>query len=160
MIRLYRKECDSEIFKKALGNLLKRKDYHIAAPTKKNQMLRSEYTKLLNKEKNLRQEVLYGKEMEKRAFKRKPINLYASFFYRRKSYTGTVIDLSKNGMGIETMKCLPLKSKFEILIRKTGLKVPVKVSRIIAKGHVCSGMGIELIEQPSNYIKLLDSFRS
>lgn len=155
MIRLHRKECDSEIFKKALGNLLKRKDYHIAAPTKKNQMLRSEYTRILNKEK-----WLYEKEMEKRAFKRKPINLYASFFYRRKSYTGTVINLSRNGMGIETMKCLPLKSKFEILIKKRGLKVPVKVSRIIGKGNVCSGMGIELVEKPLNYIKLVDSFRS
>ncbi len=120
MIRLHRKECDSEIFKKALGNLLKRKEYHVAAPTKKNQMLRSEYTRLINKEKDLGQEVLFGKEREKRAFKRKPINLYANFFYRSKSYTGTVINISKKGMGIETMKCLPLKSKFEILIRKKG----------------------------------------
>jgi len=71
-----------------------------------------------------------------------------------------VINLSKNGMGIETMKCLPLKSKFEILIRKKGLKVPVKVRRLINKGHLCSGMGIELVEQPSNYIKLVDSSRS
>ncbi len=155
MIRLHRKESDFEIFKKALGNLLKRKDYHIAAPTRKNEMLRSEYTKILNKEKGL-----YGKEIEKRAFKRKPINLYASFFYRRKSYAGTVINLSKNGMGIETRKCLPLKSKFEILIRKSGLKVPVKVSRIIENGHVSCGMGIELVEKPSNYIKLVDGFRS
>ncbi len=64
MIRLHRKESDFEIFKKALGNLLKRKDYHVAAPTRKNEMLRSEYTRILNKEK-----VLYGKEKEKRAFK-------------------------------------------------------------------------------------------
>jgi hypothetical protein len=155
MIRLHRKECDSELFKKALGNLLKRKDYHVAAPTRKNEMLRREYTRILNKEKGL-----YGNEIEKRAFKRKPINLYASFFYRKKSYRGTVIDLSENGMSIETMKCLPLKSKFEILIRKTRLKVPVKVSRIISKGHRCRGMGIELVETPSNYIKLVDSFRS
>ncbi len=155
MIRLHRKESDFEIFKKALGNLLKRKDYHIAAPTRKNEMLRSEYTRILNKEKGL-----YGKEKEKRAFKRKPINLYAGFFYRRKSYTGTVINLSRSGMGIETMKCLPLKSKFEIIIRKSGLKVPVKVSRIIEHGHVSCGMGIELVEKQSNYIKLVDSFRS
>ena len=160
MIRLYRKESDSKIFRKALGNLLKRKDYHVAAPTKKNDMLRSEYTRILNKENKLKQEVLYEKKSEKRSFKRKPISLNASFFYRRKSYTGTVINLSKNGMGIETMKCLPLKSKFEILIRKKGLKVPVKVRRLINKGHLCSGMGIELVEQPSNYIKLVDSSRS
>ncbi len=160
MIRLHRKKYDSEIFRKALGKLLKRKDYHVAAPTKKNEMLRSEYTRILNIENKLKQEVLYEKKSEKRSFKRKPINLNASFFFRRKSYTGTVINLSKNGMGIETMKCLPLKSKFEILIRKKGLKVPVKVKRLINKGHLCSGMGIELVEQPSNYIKLLDSFRT
>lgn len=49
---------------------------------------------------------------------------------------------------------------FEILLRKTGLKVPVKVRRIIAKGHACRGMGIELVEKSSNYIKLVDNFRS
>ena len=54
MIRLHRKEFVSEIFKKALGNLLKRKDYHVAAPTKKNEMLRREYTRILNKDKILK----------------------------------------------------------------------------------------------------------
>jgi len=64
MIRLYRKECDSEMFRKALGNLLNKKAYHVAAPTKKNEMLRSEYTRILNKENKLKQEVLYEKKSE------------------------------------------------------------------------------------------------
>ena len=40
---------DPEIFKKALRTLLKRKGYHEAPPTKKNEMLLREYRKILNK---------------------------------------------------------------------------------------------------------------
>ena len=159
MIRLHSQQNDPEIFKKALGNLLKLKDYHTAAPTKKNKMLREEYARIVNRGKELKQQVLSQRKKEKRAFERIHINLFARFLYHRKSYEGIVTNLSNNGMGIKTEKCIPLKSKFEILIRKKGLRVPVRVKRFIEKGNVCSGMGIELIELPGNYKKLVDSFR-
>ena len=148
MIRLHSKQNDPEIFKKALGNLLRLKDYHTAAPTKKNKMLREEYAKIINGEKELKRQVLSQRKKEKRAFERITINLYAKFLYHRKLYEGIVTNLSNNGMGIKTEKCIPLKSKFEILINKMGLKVPARVKRLIEKGNMCSGMGIELIKLP------------
>jgi hypothetical protein len=62
MIALHAKNNDPKILKQAMNNLLKRKDYHIAHPTKKNEMFRKEYTKILNKEKELKRRVLYGKK--------------------------------------------------------------------------------------------------
>ena len=44
------KQYDVALYKKALNNLLKRKSYHIAPPTKKNKMFLAEYMKVLNKE--------------------------------------------------------------------------------------------------------------
>ena len=37
------------LFKKALNNLLRKKDYHVAPPTKKSKMLVEEYSRLLKK---------------------------------------------------------------------------------------------------------------
>jgi len=42
---------DPEIFKIALEKLLKRKDYHVAPPTEKNNMLMKECKRIVNKEK-------------------------------------------------------------------------------------------------------------
>lgn len=45
---LLTKQYDPEIFKKAMGKLLKSKDYHVASPTKTNEMLKREYKRILN----------------------------------------------------------------------------------------------------------------
>lgn len=54
MKRLNVKHYDPDIFKKALGNLLKLKNYHVAAPTQKTKMLKREYSRILNSEKTER----------------------------------------------------------------------------------------------------------
>ncbi len=95
---------------------------------------------------------------EQRNYKRIPVNLYANIFYRKKLYKSKVVDLSKGGIGLETEKCLPLKSKFELLIRKSRVKVPVRVSRLIKDDITCHGMGIKILKQQPNYKKLFDSF--
>ncbi len=43
---------NSDLYKKALSNLLKRKEYHIASPTKKRKMLMEEYSRILKKKNN------------------------------------------------------------------------------------------------------------
>jgi hypothetical protein len=159
MMRLHAQQDDPEIFKKAMGNLLKLKEYHTAAPTKKNKMLRAEYARILNSEKEIKKQVVSQKKKEKRAFERISIKMYARFLYQRKSYQGIVTNLSNKGMEVKTPNCFPLKSKFEILIRKKGLKVPARVKRLIEKDSVCRGMGIELIGRPKNYKKMIDSCR-
>ena len=49
MTTVYPKFYDPEIFKKALGNLLRQRGYHEAPPTKKNELLLREYRKILDK---------------------------------------------------------------------------------------------------------------
>lgn len=62
MIRLHAKKTDPKILKKALDNLLRRKTYHVATPTKKNEMLIKEYERILYKEKGLKKGVPHGKK--------------------------------------------------------------------------------------------------
>ncbi len=100
--------------------------------------------------------------MERRVFERIPVNIYVRFYHSRLSYTGIVSNLSKNGLCIETKTHFPLKSELEIFVfaRGESLKIPVSVTvnRFIEDSHLVYGLGNELIEQPPNYKKIVDSF--
>jgi hypothetical protein len=39
------------------------------------------------------------------------------------------------------------------------VRVPVEVIRLIKTGDIYGGMGIKLLEQPQNYLELVDSLR-
>jgi hypothetical protein len=78
-------------------------------------------------------------------------------------YSGTVTDISKNGMFIKIKEmCFPFNSQLEILIllKKEVLKIPVKVSRIIKSTVLYDGIGVELINPPQNYVEFVDNLRS
>ncbi len=64
-------------------------------------------------------------------------------------------------MRIKTNKCLPFKTKFNILIplKDEILSVPVQVSRLIKPDNICDGMGIRLLKQPQEYIELISSLK-
>jgi hypothetical protein len=100
--------------------------------------------------------------MERRASERIPINLYVRFYCNKMWHTGIVTNLSKSGMGIDTRKRFPLKSKFEIIIasQEATMKVPVTVSRLMENGDPFCGMGTKIVEHPANYIRLIDNARS
>lgn len=97
--------------------------------------------------------------MQKRAFERIHTNVPANFIYGDTIHTGTVTNISENGMYINTRTCFPFKSEFDVLIpfKKDVLNVPVKVSRLIKKGDNYDGMGLELLKQPQNYLEFLSS---
>jgi len=50
-LNLLKKEYDQTLIKEALGNLLKRKDYHLAPPIKKNTLLMRECLRLVKMKK-------------------------------------------------------------------------------------------------------------
>jgi hypothetical protein len=109
--------------------------------------------------------------MKKRHFERIGVSVPVCYFYNNALYTGTVTNLSKSGMYIETEICLPFKSIFEIFLssrlkveflipsHNENFTVPVKVRRLV-KTDVCyNAMGVELSNPPEEYSTFLGSFR-
>ena len=101
--------------------------------------------------------------MQRRAFKRLPSNIEVKFFCSGTDYTGTIINLSENGMFIATKKmCFPFDSQFEIHIplENEVLSLPVRVSRITKSAEFFDGIGLELKYPPLKYLKLVRNIRS
>ncbi len=99
----------------------------------------------------------------KRIFPRIPSKTKVLFSCCNMEYSGTVTDISKNGMFIKIKEMyFPFDSQFEILIplKKEVLKIPVKVSRIIKSTVLYDGIGVELINPPQNYVEFVDNLRS
>jgi len=97
--------------------------------------------------------------MEKRSSGRVPSNLKIKLRLEDDINTGTLVNFSRNGMLINTKLCFPLKSTFEILL-PTGdeiLKVPVKVSRLLKTDNIYTGIGVELLDAPREYLVFLDA---
>lgn len=97
--------------------------------------------------------------MEKRASDRIPSNQNVRLCFENNISTGTLINISKNGMFVNTKVCFPLKTQFEILLPmgKEILKVPVKVARLSKKNEIYDGIGAELIEAPAKYLDFVDN---
>jgi hypothetical protein len=100
--------------------------------------------------------------MERRVYKRIPANLYVRFFYGSLMCTGIVVNYSEDGMCIKTRKCLPVNSRFDLLIPLIDevLKIPFKTVRLRRTGDTYKGIGIKVLEQPKNYLKLVRSLRT
>ena len=79
-------------------------------------------------------------------------------------YFGTVVNLSEKGMFIRSQKItLPLESQFDIFIPlKEGdvLSIGVTVKRLIKSNGYYDGIGIELLNQPQEYLDLVRSLKS
>ncbi len=100
--------------------------------------------------------------MQRRAFERIPANLQTKFFSDNTICTGTVTNLSENGMFINTRMCFPFNSMFEIRIplKEEILKVPVKISRIVKTGDFYDGIGVKLLNPPRNYLEFVRGLKS
>lgn len=97
--------------------------------------------------------------MEKRAFDRIPSNANIRLCFENDINTGKLINLSRNGMLINTKVCFPLKTQFEILlpVEEEILRIPVKVTRLLRKGDSYDSIGVELLEAPAKYFEFIDS---
>jgi hypothetical protein len=106
---------------------------------------------------------------KKRAYERIPLDMKVSFVHFNTRYTGTIKDISKNGMYIESDAPLPFNSKFELYLsyysklrvflkfNNTILGVSVRVIRLVNKGDAFIGMGVMLLNQSQSYMDFLSS---
>jgi hypothetical protein len=93
--------------------------------------------------------------MEKRAFERIPTGEPVRIFFRKKIYSGTVLNLSETGMFIGTRECFPLDSI--IRIESELLKVLVRVKRVTEINGYYDGVGVELSNRSQDYLKYIGS---
>ncbi len=94
--------------------------------------------------------------MEKRLYKRVSADL--AFHCFNINHYGTVTDLSVNGMFIKSKKIsFPLDLKFEITIplKDEILSIPVKVNRVTKSNGFYDGIGVKLLKESQNYLRLL-----
>jgi c-di-GMP-binding flagellar brake protein YcgR len=101
--------------------------------------------------------------MQRRAFERIPASITVKFYCDNMDYSGTVTNLSENGMFICIRDiCFPFDSKFEVVIHLHDkvLNIPVKVSRITKTIDAYDGIGVELLYPPKNYLEFVDSLRA
>jgi len=97
--------------------------------------------------------------MEKRSSDRVPASVKIKLCLDNDINTGTLVNLSRNGMLINTKVCFPLKSQFDILLPSGDeiLKIPVKVSRLLKKDSTYDGIGVVLLNPSSRYFEFLDN---
>jgi hypothetical protein len=100
--------------------------------------------------------------MQQRAFERVPANINIRFYTCDTAYSGTVKNISENGMFINTDKMLfPFDSAIEIIIpfEEKLLKVPVKVVRMTKSDDVFDGIGVTLLDNHQDYLALVNSLK-
>ncbi|RJQ54615.1 MAG: PilZ domain-containing protein [Nitrospiraceae bacterium] len=100
--------------------------------------------------------------IQRRAFERVPVNIRARFYSYNTDFSGTITNLSENGMFISMKKMMfPLDSKIEIIIphEKKLLKVPVRVIRMTKSGNVFNGLGVELLVIHREYLEFINSLK-
>ena len=86
--------------------------------------------------------------MERRALERMPSGKDIRILYRKKIYSGTVLNLSEKGMFIGTSECFPPDSI--IRIESELLNTLVKVNWVTEINGYYDGMGVEVIKKKEN----------
>ena len=106
---------------------------------------------------------------EKRAHERIPLDMEIIIFKFNTTYSGTLRNIAKNGMYIETEKKplhsnskldlhLTYKAKLKIFItfKNNIFEVPVLVKRLVEDGSPSIGMGVMLVNWSRLYWDFLD----
>jgi hypothetical protein len=106
---------------------------------------------------------------KKRAYERIPLNMKVIFIQSDTKYSGTVKDISKNGMYIKSDTPLPFNSKLElqlffkaklrvyITFNNNVLGVPVRVKRLVKDGDFFMGMGVMILNSSQSYVDFLSN---
>jgi len=97
--------------------------------------------------------------MEKRTDQRIPVSVEIRFFHGRMFYSGTLSDISKKGMFISTVECIPPDFRTVIIIpyKDDLLTVNSRVSRLRQNSGCFTGMGIEILHSKNRYLEFIDS---
>ena len=99
--------------------------------------------------------------MKKRSVERILADFEARFLWHDTVNSGTLVDLSENGMLITTAACPPMRARFEVTIplEDEVLKIPVKVRRVVKKENVYEAVGLEVINPPRRYLEFIGALR-
>jgi desulfoferrodoxin-like iron-binding protein len=99
--------------------------------------------------------------MEKRSADRIASNRKINFSFQNEIFAGTVTNMSENGMYINSKTLFPVKSEFDVYIqvREKILSLPVKVRRLFNPSEKFTGMGVELLNSPDQYLDLVRILR-
>ncbi len=100
--------------------------------------------------------------MNRRAFKRTETHLPVKYFCESSIYTGTIKNISENGMCIFTSNFLPCSNSLEIHmpLQEEVSQLYVKIRRIEKVNDSELYVGIEVINPPKNYIDFVESLNS
>ena len=103
----------------------------------------------------------------KRTHERIPLDMKVTYVQSNTTYLGTVKDISKNGMYIESDTPLPFNSILDlhlpfkaklmvyITFNNNVLGVPVRVKRLVKDGSSFIGMGVMLLNSSQSYMDFL-----
>jgi desulfoferrodoxin-like iron-binding protein len=99
--------------------------------------------------------------MNRRASERITTNLNAHFSWDNQVSYALVVNLSENGMCMNTSTYLPFESELEIVLPSTHeeLKVPITVKRIEKTYGLSHSIGVEILHLPKRYSEYVDSLR-
>jgi len=105
--------------------------------------------------------------MEKRAFQRLPVNLQSRLFYGNMVYTGTITNLSENGMFISTKMSFPIDAVFiaVILLDDHTLSIPIRIRRTVRAAEQSTdtedcGIGVGLLNPSKEYLDFVSDTRA
>ena len=99
--------------------------------------------------------------MQRRAFERILVNFKVRYFCGDTAWNGTITDLSEIGMFIDTTIDFPFDSNFELVLPLSDevMKISAIIKRMVKDKGVYKGMGVELINPPENYLKMVNELR-
>ena len=105
--------------------------------------------------------------MERRTYERLHVNFQARLFYGNMVYTGTVTNLSENGMFIRTMMRFPVNLAMITVIRagERIFKIPVRIKRSVESENNFKriedfGRGVQILNHPVDYMELISEMRA
>ena len=98
--------------------------------------------------------------MEKRTCERIDTSLEAKFFYGNYLHRGTITNLSKKGICINTVMCFPYGANIKLLIpvKEDILEILVQVKRVAKRDGFYDTMGLVILDPSQNYLEFLNSF--
>lgn len=94
--------------------------------------------------------------VQRRLSERLPVDVEVKYFNGNIFYSGSIKNVSENGMYIKTRRCLPSESIFAIIIRTHNklFNVLAKVKWLINISDQHCGMGVEILNPP---LELMES---
>ena len=95
---------------------------------------------------------------EKRKCARKLVREKVIYSFGNIFYSGKLLNVSKEGMFIETAYCLPVDGMLMLImkINDSFVNLKVQVKRLVRSSGVYRGMGLQLMNSPTSYLEYVN----